>query len=141
MAVLSVRPLLVGELNPLGSRPEYALWPAPVNSAGWRLCYRILELTPLEYLRRFARINLCVGRWDLGAARAMARSLTDGGVKVLLGKKVCQAFRLPYAPFAVLEEGRYVVLPHPSGLCRTWNEPAAAGMARHVLKDYLRREE
>ena len=40
-------------------------------------------------------------------------------------------------PFTVGEEcaGQFLVsLPHPSGLCRAWNEPSAVARARDILR-------
>lgn len=123
----------MGELNPYGADPTYALYPYPVNSAGGRLCRRVLGLEPREYLRRYRRVNLCARRWSLAEARAAAAALEERGVTVLLGAKVCAAFRVEYLPFSV--QGGRVVLPHPSGRCRAWNEPGAYGAARAVLRE------
>ena len=61
---------------------------------------------------------------------------------VLLGRKVAAAFGLAHlAPFTsqvvvLADEGtvlRYVLLPHPSGRCREWNDPGAYELAREML--------
>jgi hypothetical protein len=88
---------------------------------------------------RFDRVNLCTGKWSAPAARAEAQRLVDGDeheVFVLLGRKVVSAF-LPGTPkqFTIEEHcaGRFVILPHPSGLCRVWAEPGAFARARALL--------
>ena len=62
---------------------------------------------------------------------------------VLRGRKVAGAFGLGHlAPFTrqdvVQIDGgnllRYVILPHPSGRCRVWNEPDAVERARALLR-------
>lgn len=141
---MSDKPLLVGESNPYGADPYFALYPEPEGCAGWRLCHRILGLTETKYLRTFDRVNVCEGPWDLKRAREYASEvqLARSGAFILLGAKVCQAFRVPYAPFSVQssllgESRRMYVLPHPSGRCRIWNDPGAAGRARDLLKEVI----
>jgi len=142
----SKRPLLVGELNPYGADPKYALYPLPEHSAGGRLCAAILGLSRLEYLRRFDRVNLCVGKWTMAEARKTAKSIRGDGslfpggerTVVLLGRKVATAFDLGvHPPFSVVKglASTYVLLPHPSGLCREWNTPGAVDKARSTLRE------
>lgn len=136
-----MKPLLVGELNPYGSESRYALFPYPANSTGDRLCKKIMGLTRVQYVRSFNRINLCTGKWDREAAESAAYAIKyDESLEtvVLLGAKVCAAFGFPYAPFSImLSKGKtFVILPHPSGLCRTWNEPDAFARAKRLLKKY-----
>lgn len=149
-----MRPLLVGESNPRGADARFALWPAPEGCSGWRLC-RLLGLTSEDYLARFARANLLTGggEWDARAAREEAdRRLDDPaghGELVLLGRRVQAAFRLSSSvepvrrlttnfgraagPFGAGRAWRVVVLPHPSGLCRSWNDPAVVVAARDAV--------
>lgn len=135
-----MRPTIVGEDNPYSQDPHYALYPVPVNSAGWRLCHRIMNLNKSEYLRYFARVNLCSGAWDSAEAKrnaeALVRSKTlEGAPLVLLGTKVCWAFGLMFSPFS--RQGRFTILPHPSGRSRLWNTPEAIPKARALLHDML----
>lgn len=132
-----MKPLLVGEANPYGADPYYALYCEPPTSAGGRLCRKVLGLEPREYLSRFDRANLCVGKWDVCMARSRAHELTRAPVEhshfVLLGAKVTRAFDVEFRPFTA--HGMFVVLPHPSGLCRAWSEPGAFERARAVLRE------
>jgi len=152
----AARPLLVGEDNPHGGRPESALFPHPPGSAGERLQRLVLGVSTVDYLANFDRANLCRGKWDKReAARAASVFLESNGVLVLLGAKVCAAFDLEYLPFSAhtvhdlggtpgvdLPPGtigtgavrRIVRLPHPSGRCRAWNEPESIGRAREALR-------
>lgn len=137
MTEAAPRPLLVGELNPFGGPDSFALYPRPEHCSGGRL-RRILGLTEPEYLDSFDRANLCRRSWSLTAARSRAAELlVDRGVLVLLGAKVCAAFGVKYAPFthtrrgfAQSEHPLLVLLPHPSGLNRAWNEVGAEQRAR-----------
>ncbi len=127
--------LLVGELNPYGEDPAMALFPLPKLASGARLC-RVLGLTSGEYLRRFDRMNLCTGYWSAHRAKMVAGDIRKHercwARVVLLGAKVASAFGLkPWVPFTAV--GRYVMLPHPSGRSRGWNEAGAAKRARELV--------
>lgn len=94
---------LVGEHNPYSRDPRHDLYPDPVNSAGWRLCERILRMGPREYLRGTLRRNLLrTARWSAPGARRAARELAgdfrEGDAVVLLGARVRDAFGLSGAP-------------------------------------------
>lgn len=157
------RPTFVGEVNPYGSDPGYALYPRPVNSSGWRLCHAVLGVSEEEYLTRTKRLNLCYGEWDRVRAQSAARGLVyEQGllldlrnglaprVMVLLGAKVCKAFGAFFVPFSYndaadalgpiagvdIPRGRLtvVVLPHPSGLSRAWNQHGSMALAKLTLK-------
>ena len=133
-----MRPLLVGEVNPYGVDPAFALYPLPEHASGWRLC-AILGMSFGEYLSAFNRVNLCSGRWSIRAARAEARVIAaspDHDAVVLLGAKVCAAFGVQFKPFQ--RTGRYAVLPHPSGRCRLWNDKASVVRARRLIKGVMK---
>lgn len=137
------KPWLVGESNPYGADPYYALYPDPPGCSGHRLCRLVLRLDPDEYLERFVRKNLLAlgrgRRWSLPLAREAAADFvrrSEGAPFVLLGARVAAAFGLTYAPFSHFggTDGRCgVVLPHPSGLSRGWNAPGAFDRAREMI--------
>lgn len=139
-----MKALLVGEANPYGADPDYALYPLPLRASGDRLCTLVMELDRRDYLNRFDRVNLCPSRWSVREARASAERIRaeDCPAVVLLGAKVAGAFGLDFRPFTVVRSGlgecddgrRFVILPHPSGLCRIWNEPRAFERARAALR-------
>lgn len=138
-----MRPLLVGEANPYGSDPSFALYPSPPGCAGDRLCRLVLQLDPDDYLSKFDRVNLCPRERSTAEARVraadlLARARAGGSAVVLLGAKVARACGSAFDPFTVLERTPLhplrVVLPHPSGLSRAWNEPGAYERARSVLR-------
>lgn len=152
-----MKPLLIGEQNPYQSDPRlaqrFALYPEPPNCAGWNLCCRIMQLKKAEYLERFDRVNLCAGKWSMREARAKADLLRNnpGQTLVLCGAKVAAAFGRKFVPFThdetpdyyrpksdpsfIAIRRRIVILPHPSGLSRAWNEPGAFERARSVLRE------
>lgn len=133
------RVVVVGEVNPYGADPRLALYHLPRRASGDRLRV-ILGLSDADYLRHLARRNLCAGRWDCAVARRVAQSLLeeDFSAYVLLGRRVAGAFRVPYG-FEVARRGlkTLVSLPHPSGLCRVWNEPGSTGRAREILRRHV----
>lgn len=151
---MTFKPLLVGESNPYGADPKFALYPAPDRSAGHRLATQILDMDRRRYLQTFDRVNLCAAGWSLVEARQRARQITrerdflndapDGAgrsraVVILLGAKVCSAFGVPFAPFTEdTTHGdpcvRLLVLPHPSGLSRLWNAVGTYTRARLLLR-------
>lgn len=139
--VVSV-PLIVGEDNPYGSDPRAALYPHPERSAGHRLATLVMGLSRRDYLDRFDRVNLCSGRWSMREARDTAARIRAErrAVLVLLGAKVCAAFGVEFQPFTCsapasldVPQWRFVVLPHPSGRCRLWNDPLSIARARASL--------
>lgn len=152
-AVAVARPfgvVLVGQINPYGPAPANALLDYPEGSSGARL-RDILGLRSETY-RALPRYNLCDYAWRMGAARARAKEIDaahPGDVLVLLGRDVQGAFKVRAEPFTstrlvsfartssgpwVQRDAPVVALPHPSGLCREWNEPGAVRRARAVLK-------
>lgn len=65
----------------------------------------------------------------------------EPGPFVLLGARACSAFGFPFAPFKRIEcwvHARVaavdvLVLPHPSGRCHLWNDPATRERAREEV--------
>lgn len=135
--------IVVGEMNPYRLDPRLALWDEPDRASGARL-RRIFGLHRHGYRWGLDRRNLCVGKWNDGKAReaasAIAAELRPGAETpydqlpiVMLGRKVATAFGLSRLdPFTA--SGRFVAIPHPSGLCRDWNAPGAVERARVVLR-------
>lgn len=134
--------VLVGEMNPYGSDPRYALFCKPDRSAGGRLQRLILEMSPADYLRDTIRYNLCEGKWSIVKAREEAsriKSHHSEDVIVILGRAVAGAFGLSDCkPFSV--NGNFVIIPHPSGRCLTWNEEGAFKRARDLIQSAIQGE-
>ena len=142
------RVLLVGESNPYGADPRLALYPEPPGCAGARLCV-ILGMTDREYLRTFHRVNLLEGpRWSAAQAK-IAAGRWVAQFRVLLGARVTRAHDFDFKPWTRFDDHRgdceydcprpaslcmhYVILPHPSGRSRLWNEPGAAERAPRLV--------
>jgi hypothetical protein len=141
------RTWLIGEQNPYGADPAFALYPLPENAAGARLA-RFLGLQKTEYLRRFVRRNLLgPGPWSAPKAREAADALLRDSAQddrlVLLGARVSAAFGVPFRErlfdpeVCVLRapdiRRRILVAPHPSGRSREWNDPRAPERLRAAL--------
>lgn len=136
------RVVLVGEVNPYQDRRAFDLYDEPERSVGGRLRRLVLGVRRETYFRRFARHNLCVEKWRSDAAFDVTKDLLEEyptGVFVLLGKKVQGVFgsrfglRLDTMTTHVAGGQFLVSLPHPSGLCRVWNDPDAVAMARETI--------
>lgn len=148
-----MKPLIVGEQNPYGPDPEFALYPSPPGCAGWRLCHKVLGLDPDDYCERFDRCNLLEGeKWSTKRAQEAAAKMLVRDNFILLGSKVAAAFGWsgnkpptrvgfdfkagPDAP-AVPLGPRYFLIPHPSGRCRAWGDPTMVPRVRELLKEFL----
>lgn len=142
-----MRPWLIGESNPHqkpGEDPshKYDLYPLPKGASGHRLCKLVLGMEMTTYLRSFIRRDLLTVKWSVAAARSAASLVwRESGTAplVLLGAKVSAAFGLAYMPFTSIDHGcvdglrKVVILPHPSGLCRAWQEQGAFTRARNLV--------
>ena len=135
--------LLVGEDNPYGQDPRFALFHKPRHASGNRLRQH-LGLRDATY-EKLSKINLCTEKWDLREARIRAGVRLNSTyhpylrVIVLLGAKVRSAFSLEKTEFFGVTsipdvKPVLVVLPHPSGRNLLWNQPGARASARGVLK-------
>lgn len=131
------------------------MFPHPPGSAGGRLL--AMSGMPVEaYLGRLVRVNLCSGKFRLDEARGSARALYyrwrtvgEPAVRlVLCGRRVADAFaRVLEAPADPWFQRRYwagieyAAIPHPSGRCREYNDPANVARAREVVRWAARYEE
>lgn len=132
----------VGEVNPHHVDPRWALHPEPPYASGGQLC-KILRLDPDAYLALYSRANLCTGAWGAALASERARTLLNDRPRalVLLGRKVERAFfgrrgGPGYFLCAEVPESgvRALVLPHPSGLNRMWNDGRSRGRALRAFR-------
>jgi hypothetical protein len=142
------RVLLLGEDNPFGSEPDFALYCYPSGCSGYRL-RRILGLPEHQYLA-LHRKNLCDGSWSSARAKERALELLTPSspwrVMVLLGRKVTETFvkvaldGVPLVPFATrtCSPGMMLVsLPHPSGRnAGPWSGKAPM-RAREILRNLV----
>lgn len=132
------RPVLLGMNQPVpGAEP---LDPTIPGSSGQRLysmlnAYRAVLLA--DYCAAFERANVLDGtEWCAARARAAgeaAQARLRGRRAVLLGRAVLVSLRLPAVPLLGTQGARwwrseagefdYCPVPHPSGLCHTYNDP------------------
>jgi len=147
-----MRPWLIGEMNPhqkSGEDPshKYDLYPLPRGASGHRLCKLVLDMEMTTYMRSFIRRDLITWKkWSVPQARKAASVVwaeSKGAPLILLGAKVSAAFGFAYEPFtfvkrdAVVGDRRILIIPHPSGLCRAWDEPLAFRRARALVLPLL----
>lgn len=129
---MSERTIIVGMNNPLSVEPRAALLPYPRGSAGWnlwRMASDVCGVSRSEFRRSFEFVNLCDDRiWNPIAARAKYETLESAwaGRRVLLmGRAVLGVLWLNTPPYDLRwRSGRpylWCSLPHPSGLCREYN--------------------
>lgn len=141
------RVVLVGEDNPYGEDPRYALYPDPPQSAGGRLCRGVLAMRERDYLRVFERRNLCASTWSLKEAREAAAQIAIGeeppAVIVMLGAKVTNAFRSKIDNFQIekriegCHEHLLARIPHTSGRNLMWNQHGMWQRTRDFLRSAL----
>lgn len=124
--------LVIGECPGPNSHWALPLFPWPYESSAGRLM-AMSKLSPAQYLGGLYRRNLVDDqRWLGSAARNRARELLtalfDHSRKlrvVLLGLKVADAFGVRgefWSPTRLDSRQRVVVVPHPSGLNRMYND-------------------
>lgn len=128
--------VVIGELNPYGTDPRYALYDEPHNSAGSVLRRRVFAVPRRVYFdsHLFVRGNICTGVWNLTAARdrvKLVRAEYPESTYILLGRKVSSAFG--YSGTLIAQSGNYVILPHPSGRNTMWNDPQVVQDVRTLL--------
>lgn len=149
-------PLLLGEApspagdpsRPLGGRIAVRL----CNWLGWRYTDAYAALTD-----RFECLNVIerakdADPWDRKAASVRWQTLlsermadrSHPRVVVAFGRRAGQAIGAGDREFFEWRDGQLydsVVVPHPSGRCRVWNDPATSVRVREVLQEALRRVE
>lgn len=147
------RPLLIAMNNPVSSDPAHALYPAPEGCAGWRLWTMLsaeallaeppLVITRVAYTRAFDRRNVLSAKmWSRRDARLGGQRLMDefsglGRRAVVLGVDTLVSLGLPrprdWGRWTEAMALEYCLLPHPSGRCREYNDPAMRALAGRTL--------
>jgi uracil-DNA glycosylase len=114
----------------------------------------LLDAPEDYFIGCFARINLnseWIGKvagdgkgdvFDLAEGRASAKVLIRGSWThyVLLGKRVAERFDAKGEFLQTISHGQkhFLILPHPSGINRWWNEPNNVAAAAEKLKGFLK---
>ena len=141
--------LLVGVDNPYSDRRSDALHPKFPGSTGERL-WRMTGLTEAQYVRVFVRDNLFMSHEKSRsverrrqAARAVIHRLNGRYAipdiwVVALGKTVAAAFGMSDTQAPLVWAGRTVLVPHPSGLNRWYNDPSNVTRATEFMRRVAR---
>lgn len=146
--------VFVGEApGPKDTTSRTPLWSIRKGSAGSRL-RAMTGLDRSAWTRRVPKFNLVpyrITKWPREFAEQQAQNLSSSLLRdcdlVLCGRKVARAFGVPSKhPWLVWTRSawgpRVVVIPHPSGLCREYNDPEfvkrASRFLKRVLRDYER---
>lgn len=137
------RVVILGMNNPHSERPDSALLPWPRGVAGyrlWSMVHDVCGVSRAEYCRLTDRRNLLDARtW---CHRAATERLQDVGTMlqgrrvIVLGRTLAHLMWLPSTtPASWVANSRFgctvAYIPHPSGLCRDYNDPiirVAAGL-------------
>ena len=102
----------------------------------------MLGMSVDEFVATFRRVNvLASGPWDPTRARRAARRLRPAIdlPALVLGRDAWRALGLPGdAGFFEMRDG-FVLLPHPSGRNRMFNDPERSGVLLHVVNAVLGR--
>lgn len=133
---MSRRPLILGLDNPHGAGE--ALDPrSPPGHAGRRL-FELSGIELDEYLEAFERRNVC----DVDRVYPYYGSAAFGDRTVVaLGNAAWMKIHLPAAGFFSsfeLGNSRFIKIPHPSGRCRFYNDPANRARVRRLLRRVAR---
>lgn len=140
----------VGEApGPRDTTSRTPLWSLRKSSAGYRL-RAMTGLDRASWIRRVPKFNLVpyrVTRWPREFAEQQAQNLCSSLLRdydlILCGRKVARAFGVPAKqPWLTWTKSPWgphvVVIPHPSGLCREYNDPEFVKRASRFLKRVLR---
>ena len=147
------RYVVVGIDSPYSDKRSEALSPLVPRSAGEKF-WQMTGLTKEQYAQAFDRDNLFFWldkRRSIERRRDAARAVicrvdeTIPDVRIIaLGKVVAEAFGMVNTQVPLVWRGHTVLVPHPSGLNRWYNDKSNARRARvfveRVAKDAMRLE-
>jgi hypothetical protein len=141
------RLVVVGMNNPASRDPRAALWPDPPGCAGhrlWEMARARTGISQSEWLVLTDRRNLCVGDWSHSAARRQAAAWHDelrGRTVLQLGVSVMCAMRVEgdtlRRPLEWHPTRDWVDIPHPSGLCRSYNNSVVRTAVEILLAELV----
>jgi hypothetical protein len=127
------RLVVVGMVNPLSTKSEFALWTQPPGCTGhrlWRMATARTGITQRQWLRMTERMNLCTGVWSRPAAVARAEELWESlrnRTVLILGLDTWAAMRRQgdhlTRPLEWMRDRDWAEVPHPSGLSHWYNKP------------------
>lgn len=153
-----MKPVLLGMNNPHSTDPARALGVRPAHASGhrlwsllWEAGFRrepIVDVQPNQYEDGFDRYNLLdeevfdPTRFTAEREKFILDKLASR-VVIMCGTNVPRALRLEYKGFhlkptpAIIpgmgKSFTYYVIPHPSGLCREYNDPDMRARVGNLL--------
>lgn len=144
-----MKPVILGINNPHSRDPAKALATDPIGASGYRLWLMLKEaanrqgrdLSERDYMEGFDRRNL-IDQKNYTNDQVRLRSSQilaslAGHRVVMCGTKVPYMLGLRYGGFDLVPRHAmafvYWVIPHPSGLCRTYNDPAVREKVGNLL--------
>ena len=129
------KPLIIGEQPSKNGNPEQPL--------EGRIGHRMAEwmgITYEQYLDFFVRVNLLPQRIEYSgkgtdfnvklarrSAKQIEETFTPGRIVVICGKRAASAFgivKTDYFEWFALNHAKAVIVPHPSGVNRWFNDPS-----------------
>jgi uracil-DNA glycosylase len=150
MSSRSTKPLIIGEMPGAGKLYQDEKDLGPIAGATGRRLAKLLGISLDEYILRWDRRNIFANRvpgpWDtyhagLGASLIYAQEsgFVYRPLVVLLGKKVHAAFGFrSHAAYQMIPaktgKMQWLLMPHPSGLCRWWNDPSNTHSVEVLLR-------
>lgn len=142
-----MRPILLGISNPHSPHPDDALSTRPINASGYRLYIMIKEaanrqgrdFSEGDYMEGFDRRNLFTPENMVNGKLIVSKALSSLARRmvVMLGQKVPNHLGIKDITFSNNAKNvgyfRYHVIPHPSGLCRSYNDPEVREQVGNLL--------
>ncbi len=147
-----MKPVLLGMNNPHSTDPSRALGVTPNNASGHRLWSMLaisamcreppIVVQPHEYEAGFDRYNLLNEEvFDptlfTKERKAQVLGLLNDRVVVMCGTNVPRVLGLTWIGFDlkahICTDFVYYVIPHPSGLCREYNDPDMRSRVGNLL--------
>ena len=143
--------LVIGEREVFSWSPGDHLSPSLAfvrqsSYAAWVRRYGSLVPADSVIVRNLLPPDPVSGAWDATAAKVNAHYVEsyadERGLRmVFLGRRVARAFGMDF-PLGSFIEGAggcvdCLVLPHPSGRSRAWNDPVAAARYRRLFEEFV----
>lgn len=114
------------------ARPMKCVMTFPAFDGDSLACRRARSLFPGAHLSNLLSPQARAGGWDPKLAKFVAQlvhgwAVEKGARLALLGRRVADAFfpggEVPLGALRAVDGVPYLTVPHPSGLCREWNDP------------------
>jgi len=142
-----MKAVIVGLFNPKSQDPAYAMEPFTPNGSGerlWKMLSEVVPVTKQDYVGHFEMINVIdtdkVTWEDVEYFEARAIEIerrVESRPAAVLGIMAWTSLRVERSPIRKTDWfGHYKnwwLLPHPSGLCRVYNDPVMRRRAGEAL--------